>query len=66
MGEARRGEGVAHGTDPILRSGVFAESRRMAAAGASWFETRAGQRKRYQEDALLTMRARQGMTATPE
>ena len=32
----------------ILRSGVFAASRRMAADGLSWFETR--------EDALLTMR----------
>jgi hypothetical protein len=28
----------------------------MIASGASWFETRAGQRKRCREDALLTMR----------
>ncbi len=66
MGETGRGQGVAHGTDLILKERVFAASRRMAAAGASWFATRAGQRKRCQEDALLTMRTRQGMTATPE
>ncbi len=49
---------MAHGTDLVLKEHCASNaSRRMAAAGASWFETR--------EDALLTMRTRQGMTAYP-
>jgi hypothetical protein len=42
-------------SDLILRSGACAASRRMAASGLSWFETR--------EDALLTMRS--GTSTTP-